>query len=105
MLGTHQIIHEELHIKKGNFEKSELEKVKERLKYNKGFGLDKIPPEVWKSGAFDDLLLEWCNNVYNGAHIEKWTEGGISPFPKKGDLGVTSNYRGITLTSITTPFC
>ena len=95
-----KIIQEELPIKKENFTKLELEKVKERLKCNKGFGLDKIPPEVWKSGAFDDLLLEWCNNVYNGACIAKWTEGSISPFPKKGDLGVTLNYRGITLTSI-----
>ena len=26
-----------------------------------------------------------------------WLQGGILPFPKKGDLGVPSNYRGITL--------
>ena len=38
--------------------------------------------------------------MYNGARIEKWTEGAILPLPKKGDLGLTSNYRGITLTSI-----
>ena len=32
--------------------------------------------------------------------IERWTKGCILPFPKKGDLGLAKNYRGITLTSI-----
>ena len=59
-----------------------------------------MPPEVWKIRKFNSLLLELCNKVYNGASIEKWTEGCILPFPKKGDLGLTKNYRGITLTSI-----
>ena len=27
-------------------------------------------------------------------------EGMLLPFPKKGDLGLAKNYRGITLTSI-----
>ena len=29
-----------------------------------------------------------------------WMKGCILPFPKKGDLGLAKNYRGITLTSI-----
>ena len=29
-------------------------------------------------------------------------KGCILPFPKKGDLGLAKNYRGITLTSIAT---
>ena len=32
--------------------------------------------------------------------IERWTKSCIFPFPKKGDLGIAKNYRGITLTSI-----
>ena len=32
--------------------------------------------------------------------IEKQTKGCIPPFPKKGDLGIPKNYRGITLTAI-----
>ena len=32
--------------------------------------------------------------------IDRWTKGCILPFPKKGDLGLAKNYRGITLTSI-----
>ena len=30
----------------------------------------------------------------------RWMKGCILPFPKKGDLGLAKNYRGITLTSI-----
>ena len=33
-------------------------------------------------------------------NIEKWTKGYNLPFPKKGDLGITQNYCGITLTAI-----
>ena len=32
--------------------------------------------------------------------IDIWREGCILPFPKKGNLSITNNYRGITLTSI-----
>ena len=32
--------------------------------------------------------------------IESWTKGWILPFPKKGDLSLTTNYRGISLTAI-----
>jgi len=41
-----------------------------------------------------------CNSMYSGNDIDKWSEGIILPFPKKGDLGVPKNYRGITLTPI-----
>ena len=40
------------------------------------------------------------NKLYDGKPIHKWTENCVLPFPKKGDLGLASNYRGITLTSI-----
>ena len=63
-------------------------------------GLDEIPPEVWKTRQFDDILLRHCNAVYNQNPIDRWTKGCILPFPKKGDLGLAKNYRGITLTSI-----
>ena len=32
--------------------------------------------------------------------MDKWTKGCILTFPKKSDLGIAKNYRGITLTSI-----
>ena len=47
-----------------------------------------------------DILLWHCNAVYNQNPIDRWMKGCILPFPKKGDLGLAKNYRGITLTSI-----
>ena len=55
--------------------------------------------EVWKIGDYNEELLNFCNGVYNQQPIERWTEGCLLPFPKKGDLGLTTNYRGITLTA------
>ena len=38
--------------------------------------------------------------MYNGDSIDRWTEGCILPFRKKGDLSIAKNYRGITLTAV-----
>ena len=38
--------------------------------------------------------------MYNQNTIDRWTKGCILSFPKKGDLRLAKNYRGITLTSI-----
>jgi len=70
------------------------------IKNKKAAGLDEIPPELWKTRKFDAHLLDFCNAVYESHEIEAWREGCILPFPKKGDLSIPSNYRGITLTSI-----
>ena len=45
-------------------------------------------------------LLQFCNAVYNQNTTEKFIKGCILPIPQKGDLGLTKNHRGITLTSI-----
>ena len=94
------IVNYKLNIKTGNFNIEELNKVIKTLQSNKAAGPDNIPSEFWKTGKFNDILLELCNGVYNLNHINRWTEGCILPFPKKGDLGEVKNYRGITLTSI-----
>ena len=94
------IINYTLNIKTGNFDLEELNKVVMTLQSNKATGPDNIPTEFWKSGEFNDILLELCNEVYNQNHIDRWREGCILPFPKKGDLGDAKNYRGITLTTI-----
>ena len=62
--------------------------------------MTRSPPEVWKTRQFDDILPRQCNAVYNQNRIERWIKGCILPFPKKGDLGLAKNYRGITFTSI-----
>ena len=95
-----KVVKYDLKIKTGHFNELELDLVLKKLQNKKAAGLDGIPPEVWKTGKFNDLLLYYCNEVYKGNVIQSWTEGCILPFPKKGDLSKTSNYRGITLTSI-----
>ena len=54
---------------------------------------------MWKTRKFDDILLKQCNVVYNQNLIDRWMKRWLIPFPKKGDLGLAKNYRGITLTS------
>ena len=95
-----RIISKQLDIKLGPFTQEELDSVLRKIKNRKAAGLDEIPPEVWKTRQFDDILLRHCNAVYNQNPIDIWTKGCILPFPKKGDLGLAKNYRGITLTSI-----
>ena len=93
-------ISKQLDIKLGRFTKEELDSVLKKIKNRKAAGLDEIPPEVWKTRQFDDILLRQCNAVYSQNRIERWMKGCINPFPKKGNLGLARNYRGITLTSI-----
>ena len=78
----------------------ELDSVLRKIKNRKAAGLDEILSEVWKTREFDYILLHHCNAVYNQNTIDRWTKRCILIFPKKGDLGVAKNYRGITLTSI-----
>ena len=82
------------------FTEEEHDSVLRKNNNRKAEGLDEIPPEVWKTRQFDDILLRHRNAVYNQNPIDRWTKGCILSFPKKGDLGLAKNYRGITLTSI-----
>ena len=96
-----RIINKQLDIKRGTVPlKKNSTLFLEKLKNRKAAGLDEIHPEVWKTRQFDDILLRHCNAVYNQKPIDRWIEGCILPFPKKGDLGLAKNYRFITLTSI-----
>ena len=95
-----RIISKQLDIKLGPFTQEDLDSVLRKIKNRKAAGLDEIPPEVWKTRKFDDILLRHCNAVYNQNPIDRWMKGCILPFPKKGDFGLAKNYRGITLTSI-----
>ena len=95
-----RIISKQLDIKLGPFTQEELDSVLRKIKNRKAAGLDEIPPEVWKTRQFDDILLRHCNAVYNQNPIDRWMKGCILPFLKKGDLGLAKNYRGITLTKL-----
>ena len=79
---------------------TELIKALKNMKNGKSCGLDEIPVEIWKIESFQELLLNFCNSVYAQDKIDKWRMGCIIPFPKKGNLSSTKNYRGITLTCI-----
>ena len=92
----------QLDIKLGPFTLEELDSVLRQIKNRKAAGLDEIPPEVWKSRQFDDILLRHCNTVYNQNPIDRWMKGCFHPFPKKGDLWLAKIYWGITLTSTET---
>ena len=95
-----RIISKQLDIKIGPFTQEKLDSVVRKIKNRKAAGLDEIPPEVWKTRQFDDILLRHCNAVYTQTPIDRCMKGCILPFPKKGDLGLAKNYRGITLTFI-----
>ena len=95
-LGMKYITMIKLYIKLGPFTQEEPDSVLRKIKNRKAAGIDEIPPEVWKTRQFVDILLRHCNAVYNKIPIDRWTKGCILPFPKKGDLGLAKNY----LTSI-----
>ena len=94
-----RIISKQLDIKLGPVTQEELDSVLRKIKYRKATGQDEIPLEVWKTRQFDDILLRHCKAVYNQNPVDRWMKGCIPPFPKKGDLGLAKNYRGITLSS------
>ena len=95
-----KIINNQLVIKLGQFTQEKLNVVWTKIKNRKAASLDEIPPEVWKTRNFDDLLLWYCSAVYNQNTIERWTKGCILLFPKKREFRIAKNYWGITLTSM-----
>ena len=51
-----RIISKQLDIKLGPFTQEELDSVLRKIKNRKAARLDEIPPEVWKTRQFDDIL-------------------------------------------------
>ena len=50
---------------------------------------------------FHQLLLKYCNLAFTELLCPSvWPKSHIIPFPKKGDLSLATNYRGISLLSI-----
>ena len=93
------ILHK-LDIKIGPFTTNEIDITIKNIKNGKATGMDEIPSEVWKIKELQDILLKSYKSVYSQDPIERWTEGCILPFPKKGNVTITDNYRRITLTHI-----
>ena len=74
------------------------------LKRNKSPGLDfGITAEALLDGgdAMASIVHDFCYEVYvNKIPPNQWITNLIIPVPKKGDLSLMTNYRGITLMSI-----
>ena len=79
----------------------EYQAVKNNLKLNKAPGPDGIPPEVFKHCDIDQIILDFANDVLENCRKPKqWSENNIKTLPKSGDLSLTGNYRGISLSCI-----
>ena len=92
----------ELNIPTSNFTLVELKAVLKKIKPSKAFGPDNIPAIIWKDDHFHELLLNLCNFCAFGHKISPsyWRKSQIIPVPKKGDLSLVTNYRGISLIPI-----
>ena len=95
-----EIISNQQDIKLGHFIQEGLNSVLRKIENKKVAALVEILPEVWKTRKSDNIMLQYCNAVYNKNTIDRWTKGCILPFLKKGDLRIAKSYQGITLTSI-----
>ena len=83
------------------FTLQDLETVKKTLRKGKAAGHDNIPPDVLKCCDFDGIILSFANKLLmDKVKPQQWSELDLIPLPKTGDLGVTENYRGISLSSI-----
>ena len=60
-----KIINNKLDIELGQFIQEELDIVQTKIKNREVASFDEISPEVWQTRKFDDLLLRYCNAVYN----------------------------------------
>jgi len=71
---------------------------------NKAGGLDSaITAEAIQGGgkSLGDMIHNFCMEVFKTLTPPcQWTTNLIIPLPKKGDLSLMTNYRGITLMSI-----
>ena len=95
------VVFDELPIRTDAFDMDEYLKAKNSIKEGKSFGEDGIPPEVIKRCSIDDIVLDYCNKaLLNRQKPNQWSILNLIPVPKSGDLSLTANYRGISLSSI-----
>ena len=76
---------------------AELQQCLRRISNSKTPGPDYIPALIWKSHHFQDQLHEFCNETFIGNKPRSFSKSDIQPTPKKGNLRLPKNHRGITL--------
>nr|CAB3230289.1 craniofacial development protein 2-like [Phallusia mammillata] len=87
----------------GDITTEEISSALKKLKNNKAAGLDQISAEMLKNGgnALIAQLTKLCNLCWKMQTVPSdWKKGVIVKLPKKGNLGICGNWRGITLLSV-----
>ena len=94
-------VFENLNINQQPFTLQEVREAKKQLREGKAPGEDGIMPEVLKRVDIDDILLKFSNKLLVENDLpDQLAIMNLIPVPKKGDLSLTGNYRGIALTSL-----
>ena len=81
----------------------ELEEALDALKINKAGGKNELTPELVKhvSMVFGEHVLDLFKSVWEeGSVPEEWVDAVLVAIPKKGDLSVCDNWRGISLLDV-----
>ena len=83
--------------------REELKTAIAKLENDKAPGLNKVPPNAFKSPSNANLahLLTFFNQYWEGeADFAEWHEGKLVPVPKSGDLSYPNKWQGVTLMDI-----
>ena len=95
---------EDLDINLGDITIQEVKDAIRKLKNGKAPGDDGVCAEMLKAEeqATPQILHQLIQDIWNSENIpENWKTGTIVKIPKKGDLSMCGNWRGITLLSLT----
>jgi len=95
--------HAEIEMCRGRITKGEIELAIKQCKANKAPGEDRITADMLKadSSLSAEILEQTFNQVWNEEKVpDTWKKGIIVKLPKKGDLSLCGNWRGINLLSV-----
>ncbi len=95
--------HTDIEMNKGRITKFEIEMAIKQCKANKAPGEDRITADMLKADTSlsAEILEQTFNQVWNEEKVpDTWKRGIIVKIPKKGDLSLCGNWRGINLLSV-----
>ena len=87
-------------ISDSDFTLDEVAAARAQVREGKAPGEDGITPEVLKRVGIDNIILKYANCLLAGETPQQFSTFNIIPIPKKGNLSLTGNYRGIAITSL-----